>query len=111
MPTTNPPVSQVLIEMALAAGQGMGPTVSFDLEAAAFWNKHYKNTVRLALSTPKSDWSKDRKNALKVALAMGQEAKRLAGSGKKIDREMAKAASRSASVNPICPVGGGRYCP
>ena len=112
-PIKKPPVSQVLIEMALAAGQGMGPNVKFDTEAGAFWNKHYKTTVKLALSTPGSDWTRDRKNVLKVAVAMGKEARRLAlkKKDKTIDKELAKAASRQASVNPICPTGGGRFCP
>ena len=108
-----PPVSQVLIEMALAAGQGIGSGVTFDTEAGAFWNKHYKHAVRLALSVPKSDWTKDRKNVLRVAVIMGKHARReaLKTKNKVNDKTIAESASLTASSSNICPTGGGRHCP
>lgn len=109
-----PPVSQVLIEMALAAGQGIGNDgVTFDTEAGAFWNKHYKHSVRLALSVPKGDWTKDRKNVLRVAVLMGKFARReaLKTKSKVIDKNIAEKASQQASSNKLCPAGGGRHCP
>lgn len=108
-----PPVTQVLIEMALAAGQGIGPTVKFNREAGAFFNRHYKTTVKLAISRPKADWTEDRKNVLRVGVIMGKKARLLAlrKKDKTIDKEIAKEAARFASSSRLCIGGGGNHCP
>ena len=108
-----PPVSQVLIEMALHAGVGIGSGVIISQEAGAFWDEHYKTTVAAALAQTGTDWTKDRKNALAVAVAMGTKARALALAtrNKTITRAIAKDAARDAAGNPICPSGAGRFCP
>jgi hypothetical protein len=55
-------------------------------------------------------WDRDRRRVLKVAVKLGREAKRLAGTGS-VSESHAKRAAEKAKLDAECPGGGGKYCP
>ena len=107
-----PPVAQVLIEMALACGQGIGPDVVFTTKAGEFFHEHYRQSVAAAIAIPNSDWNTSRTNVLRVAVIMGKTLRKLAQKNNNVfDEKMADTAANEASSNQICPQAGGRHCP
>lgn len=107
----------VLIDLALAAGAGLGKQVRrLPLAAVEFWADYFSHTVGLSLRAG-NNWSASRKNARLVGLSMGRSAARMlretTGSVTAKDgRGIAQAAQVRASKDPRCPKqgGAGKFC-
>lgn len=106
----------VLIDMALAAGAGLGAQVHrMPLEGVEYWATYFSGTVARALRGG-DDWTKSRKNAKAVGERMGMDAARRLAAHAAVSaqqgRAIAHAAQQQASLDPQCPVqgGAGKFC-
>jgi hypothetical protein len=102
-------VEAILVECAIAVGQGVAATATVGDPARRYWHTTFRRTIKRALSQRES-WRRGRKTALPLATQMGAHAASLAGNGGTIDRAMAKTAADAVRRDPACPGGGGKFC-
>lgn len=109
----------VLIDMALAAGAGLGSHGHrLPLAAVEYWAEYFSGTVDAALKAG-DDWAKSRKRARQVGETMGQDAAmrltQISGSKEVTPdegRAIAHASQQGAISHPSCPKpgGAGKFC-
>ena len=105
----NPPLEAILVDCAIATGRGLG-SKSLSLGAAELWTTTYKKSIANALHNG-GVWKTDRTPVILMAIKLGRQAKRLAGTSKTISKANARQAAKIISNDPTCGAGGGRYCP
>ena len=109
MAARNPPVSAILVECAIAVGKGLG-NKTVPTATAKFWAKKYEKSINDALAN-NGVWSRDRRGVLVMSKKLGTVTRRLAGSSDSVTVAVARRASATIARDPLCPGGGGKYCP
>lgn len=95
----------ILIECALAVGQGVGSAAVSDA-ALKYWRKTFRATIKRALSWGEI-WKDGRKTVLPLATLMGSLA---ASYANPITEAAAKKAADTVRKDPRCPAGMGKFC-
>ena len=96
----------ILIECAMAVGQGVGSTVTVSDDALKYWRTTFRATIKSALSKGES-WTKGKANVLLLAGVMGTLA---AAQANPITKAAAKDAAGAVRKDPRCPRGRGKFC-
>jgi hypothetical protein len=106
----NPPtVESIMAECEKEIRRGLGKK-RVGKDARTFWDTKYRASITTQLSTPGSNWLRDRKRVLPVSRKLGKIAAVLAH-GNVIPLWAAEAASVAVKSDPKCPgVGAGGYC-
>jgi len=109
MATRNPPVNAILVECAIAVGSGLGDK-AVPTSVGKFWATKYERSIKAALAHG-GIWSRDRRGVLVMSKKLGRTARRLAASDESVSLAVARRASALIARDPLCPGGGGKYCP
>jgi hypothetical protein len=98
----------ILIECALAVGQGVGSAVAIGDDARKFWHSDFRRSIKKALQKGES-WKEGRKTVIPLATKMGAHAASLATGGT-ITKTIARTAADQIKKDPACPAGAGKFC-
>lgn len=99
-------LENILIECALAVGQGVGSGVKVTPQALKYWRVTFRATIKHALSEGAS-WAGGKRKVLMLATEMGAKA---AAKAKPVTRAAAEEASDEVRDDPRCPRGMGKFC-
>jgi hypothetical protein len=98
----------ILIECALAVGQGVATPATISDDARKLWHRRFRRTIKRALGDGES-WKKGRVVVLPLSTQMGRRAAQLAANGV-ISKVHATQAADEISNDPACPPGRGKFC-
>lgn len=98
----------ILIECALAVGQGVGTAVTISHAARKFWHADFSASIKRALEQGEN-WAQGRKIVVPLARKMGGHAATLATAGI-IKKAAAKKAADTIKTDKACPAGLGKFC-
>lgn len=105
--TVNPRTLEgILIECAIAVGQGVGSSVTVSDDALTYWRTTFRATIKRALSQGEP-WKKGKVTVLPLATVMGSLA---AAKANPITKTAAKDAADAVRKDPRCPRGRGKFC-
>jgi hypothetical protein len=105
---TDADLEAILIECALAVGQGVGAAVKISHAARKYWHADFKASIKRALQQGEN-WAKGRKIVVPLATKMGGHAATMATAGV-IMKTAAKKAADTIKTDKACPAGLGKFC-
>ena len=107
-PVSDKTLEAILIECALAVGQGVATPATISDEARKLWHRRFRRTIKRAIGNGES-WKKGRLVVLPLSTKMGKRAAQLASNGV-ISEAHATQAADEISKDPACPPGRGKFC-
>ena len=107
-PVSDKTLEKILIECALAVGQGVATPAAISDDARKLSHTRFRRTIKRALGEGES-WKKGRLVVLPLSTKMGARAAQLAGNGL-ISKAHATQAAEEISKDPACPAGRGKFC-
>ncbi len=96
----------ILIECALAVGQGVGPKAKVSPQAMKYWRETFRATIKAGLALGAS-WAAGKRKVLMLATEMGAQA---AAKANPITKAAAEEAADEVRKDPRCPRGMGKFC-
>jgi hypothetical protein len=107
-PVSDKTLEAILIECALAVGQGVATPATISDDARKLWHRRFRRSIKKALADGES-WKKGKAVVLPLSTKMGGRAAQLAGYGV-ISKAHAEQAADEISKDPACPPGRGKFC-
>lgn len=107
-PVSDKTLEAIMVECAIAVGQGVGTNHEVSEAARKSWHGGFRKSIKKALASGLS-WKVGRKTVVPLATKMGGRAAQLASS-KVIGKPEADQAATEIKADPACPAGMGKFC-